>query len=126
MAYETIWEEDGVHWIFDDEFTNDDLLMSSQALYRDPRFEKRRYQILNFINVKIFPIEAKIIRVIAETDAINYKININMKVAVIADKIVMKGLTNMYKVYFELSCDDVSWETEVFKNEEDARKWINA
>lgn len=37
----------------------------------------------------------------------------------------MKGLTNMYKTYFELSNDDAG-DIEYFESEETARAWKNA
>ncbi len=49
-----------------------------------------------------------------------------MKLAVIANKIVMTGLVSMYKTYFELNNNEQTWDMKIFENENDAREWVNA
>ena len=49
-----------------------------------------------------------------------------MKLAIVAYKIIMIRISNMYKTYFELSNSDKSWEMKVFEPENEARVWINA
>jgi hypothetical protein len=48
----------------------------------------------------------------------------NFKVAVVTNQLVVIGLANMYKVFFEIIGNDLSRETQIFETIEDARKWI--
>ena len=126
MSYKINIEDRGVYCIFSGTFTNDDLMNCNNEISTIPHFSELEYEIVNFNNVIEFPIESNVIRVIAEQDAELYKINSNIKVAIVANQNVMKGLTNMYKTYFEISGNDISWEIEIFDTIEDAREWINA
>ena len=122
MAYETFWEEKGIKWVFSGDLTNDDLLKCNQELYEDPRFIDIDYEICNFIAVENFPVESRVVQHVAKMDMEQSKRNPNIKVAVISNKLVMRGLTRMY----EITGDGSAWETQFFENEEDARAWINA
>ena len=126
MAYKTFWEEKGIYWVFSGTLKNVDLINCNKEVYEDPRFQNIEYELCDFNAVDSFPVNATTIRMVAEMDAEAYKINPNIKTAIVANQKVMKGLTNMYNVYFELAGNDVSWETEIFEKIEDARKWINA
>ena len=126
MAYKTIWEEKGIYWVFSGALENDDLIKSNKEAYEDPRFQNIEYELCDFNAVDSFPVDSTTIRMVGEMDAQSYKINQNIKVAIVAKQDVMKGLTNMYTTYFEIAGNDISWEIQVFVTIEDARKWINA
>ena len=125
MTYKTSWEEDSVKIIVTGEFDNSFLNASVKAT-TDPRFIDAKYAIVDFNNVDHFPIDSNIIRQISESDARAYKLNPNIKLAIIANKLVMTGLVNMYKTYFELSNNEKTWEMKIFNDENEAREWINA
>lgn len=125
MAYEVVWEKEGVKIITTGTFGNDFLEASVKAT-TDPRFINAKYAIVDFNNVTDFPIDTNTIREIARSDTRAYKINPNMKLAVVANKLVMTGIANMYKTYFELSNSDKSWDMNVFESEAEAREWINS
>ncbi len=126
MSYKFIIEDQGIYTIFSGLLTSHDLINSNNEIYQTPNFSNQKYQLLNFNNVKEFPVESSAVRTVAEQDSIYYKINPNLKVAIVANTQVVKGLTNMYKTYFELSNNETSWEIEYFETEEAARAWVNA
>jgi len=126
MSYKITWEEKGVYLFFSEALTNDDLIRCTKELHADPRFSNFEYTINDFNAVESFPIDSTAIQLVAEMDAIQYKINPILKTAVVANRLVITGLTNMYKKYFELVSNDAIWETEIFETIEEARKWINS
>ena len=125
MAYDIVWEKEGFKIITTGTFGNDFLNASIKAT-TDSRFINAKYAIVDFNSVTDFPIDTNTIREIAKSDTRAYKINPDMKLAVVASKLVMTGIANMYKTYFELSNADKSWEMNVFESEADAREWINS
>jgi hypothetical protein len=122
MAYKTFWEEKGIKWVFSGSLTNDDLLNCNKELYEDPRFLDIEYQLCDFTAVEGFPVESRAVELVGEMDKQQSKRNPNIKVAIISNETVMRGLTRMY----EISSDGSAWETQFFENDEDARAWINA
>ena len=125
MSYITSWEENGVYWVFSETLTNDDLLISTKKLYADPRYPNINYTINDFNAVTEFPIDSSVVRQVAEIDAKHSKINPNIKVAIVANSQVIKGLTKMYQTYFELSIEQDTPFVKIFETVDDARKWIN-
>ncbi|MFC1889436.1 hypothetical protein ACFL4G_06740 [Thermodesulfobacteriota bacterium] len=126
MSYKITIEDRGIYCVFSGALTNEELINCNNEIFQIPQFSEIEYEIVNFKNVTEFPIESSAIRTVAEQDAEIYKTNPNVKAAIVANTPVIKGLTNMYRTYFELSGNDISWEIEVFNTDEDARKWINA
>jgi len=124
MSYKIDWEERGVVLSFAGGFGNDDFIQANIELYEDPRFACIRYQIFDLLEVASYPVDSNAIRKIAELDAIAFETNPNIKVAVVANKLVVKGLLNMYNAYFEIAGNQSRWESEMFDTVEDARKWL--
>ena len=125
MSYEVVWEKEGFKIITTGVFGNEFLAASVKAT-TDPRFVNAKYAIVDFNSVTDFPIDSNTIQEIAKSDTRAYKINPNMKLAVVANKTVMTGIANMYKTYFELTNSDKSWAMNVFESEIEAREWVNA
>lgn len=124
MSYIIQWEEKGIICTFEKSFTCDSLLQSNQEISEDHRFASIKYSIHNFSAVESFPIKYWTIREIAYKDAELYKINPNIKLAIVGNQTVLKGLVQMFKTYFEIAGDDVIWDTRIFKTLEDAQVWV--
>jgi len=124
MSYNIIWEDKGFKIITTGVFGNDFLNASVKAT-TDSRFINAKYAIVDFYSVTDFQIDTNTIKEIAKSDTRAYKINPSMKLAVVANKLVMTGIANMYKTYFELTNSDKSWTMNVFESETEAREWIN-
>lgn len=119
-----MWEDKGFRIITKGVF-GDGFLDISMRATRDPRINDAEYGIVDFRDVTEFPIDSGTIEQIAKSDAMAYKLNPNMKLAVIANGMVMRSLTHMYQVYFELNNDGDRWDAEMFETEAQARDWIN-
>lgn len=126
MAYEIVWEATGAQFVFKKEFSSEDVLRANEEFASDSRSSDAKYAIYNLIDVQEFPIESKAIRKVAEMDARLFAVNPDMKFAIVAAQLVMKGLTRMYEVYLEFATGGDRWDTEIFSSIDDARKWIGA
>ncbi len=124
MSFKIKWEEKGIICAFDKAFTCESLLQSNQEISEDHRFTSIKYSIHDFSSVESFPIKSSTIREIAYIDAELYKINPNIKLAIVGNKAVMKGLAQMFKTYFEIAANGVIWDTVIFETLEDARVWV--
>lgn len=126
MPYEIVWEEKGVNLIYTGDLTGTDLIAGNIDVYKHPDFNSIEYQIIDLLGIEKYPIEAQAIRRVAELDAVAYESNPKIKTVIVANRQVAIGLTNMYKVHFEIAGKNGSWETELFESLDDARKWLKA
>jgi len=124
MSYKIYWKDTGLICEFEKDYTNEDQLNSNQEIYKDSRLSSIEYGILDFNLVTSFPINTSVIREIAYMDAKLYKINPTLKLALVANQTVMKGLINMYKTYAEIANDDITWDTQCFESLAQAETWV--
>ena len=124
MSYKLTIEDQGTCCVFSGSFTSNDLKNSNNEIAKLPHFPELKYQLLNFHSVTEFPVDSNAIRAVAKQDFGLYKINEKIKVAIVANKLVVKGLAQMYKTYFELEGNDIVWGIETFETNDEARKWI--
>ena len=125
MPYKLKIEALGVHCTVSGDFTGNEFIQVNNEIASLAQFSKLKYQLFNFENANNFSSTSNDIKQVANQDAELYKINSKMKIAIISNKIVIKGLTRMYDIYFEISCNDASWETKIFDTEENAYNWLN-
>ena len=125
MAHEIVWEDNGVKVITTGALDND-FLDSTMVARKDPRFMHAKYSIVDFRGVENFPIESSMIKQIAISDTEAYRLNPNMKLAILANKLVITGLIHIYKAYFALHNNEEHWDIRIFETEDEAREWIDA
>jgi len=124
MSYKLIWEDIGVKVVFENSLEKDDYLKSNTDIIDDPRFININYIIRDYLKVTQFNIDTSVVQIVASLDAAKYVLNPGIKIAIVSDKIVTKGLLNMFLLYFEAEVQGPVWETELFEGEVDARKWL--
>ena len=122
MPYETHWEEEGIRWVYVGTMTDDDILRSNLELYDDPRFETIRYQIADLREVEHFEGSSRAVRRLSRMDADQATRNPNIRVAILAQAALMRGIANVYA----MSGAESPWETRVFESEKEAREWLDA
>jgi len=122
MSYETYWEDEGVRWVYLGAMTDDDILKSNLELYEDPRFETIRYEIADLRQIDRFEGSSRAVRRLSRMDRDQASRNPNIRVAILADADLMRGIANVYA----LSGADAPWETRVFASEDEAREWLGA
>lgn len=120
MPYKTIWEEKGVQWVYTGILSGDELLQSNMEIYGDPRFDKLRYQIVNFLGVTEFQVSTDTMEEITVMDMGASNTNPMLKVAVVATDTQANRLVELY----ETTTGGAPWETEIFATEKAARAWI--
>ena len=64
------------------------------------------------------------IRRLAEANATAVARNPAIKNPVVANKAVLRGLTNVYRAYLENANQGMQWETRYFESLEEARQWL--
>lgn len=128
MAYELLWNGNEVAMLFSEELSNEDLINALNEINFDERFPAIKYELANFDAVKTFPIDTKTIKIGAEMDARAFLRNPHIKVGIIAEQLVVKGLTNMFIAYFNIAANCDVWEFKIFDRKEDdlARQWFSA
>jgi len=120
VPYETTWEKTGVYWRFYGHVTGEQVMATSMAVYGDTRFDNMRYQIVDCLEVDQWDLTKEQLVEIAAMDRGAAVSNPRVKVAVIATD---SKILDVNKVYGEES-KDTAWETEMFENLDDARKWV--
>jgi hypothetical protein len=125
MGYELHWEQKGLKCVFVGEFSND-IVEVNREVIADRRFRDIEYELLDLTKVRHFTATHETIRIVAEMDVEAYKINPNVRVAIIATELVMTGLKRMYEAYMELAGGRAVWNVEVFETEEAGRNWLDA
>jgi hypothetical protein len=123
MAYQIIQEDTGIHLKLD-ELEDAELLAANSAMLHLPNFSSFKYVICDATGAKTSKLTIPGVRAIAEQDADFVALNPGAKVAVVANKQVIRGLTNVYRVYLEQASDIPGWETEYFTNLSEARRWL--
>ena len=68
MPYATTWEESGVVWTFRGQVTGDEILRANQEIYRDPRFHRLTYQIVDLTAVERFDVTEDDMAMVAVQD----------------------------------------------------------
>jgi hypothetical protein len=122
MPYRTVWEPEGVLWRFWGAATGQELLQSNLDIYGDSRFDDIRYEICDFLDVTTIDLDERDLRKVAHLDLAAAKTNPRIKVAVVTNRDLIKGYTNMYAAYVGQS----PWETQFFATMAEARDWIDA
>ena len=64
------------------------------------------------------------VRRLAESNAMAVTRNPGIKNPVVANKDVIRGLTNVYRAYFENANQTMQWETRYFESLSQARQWL--
>jgi len=124
MSYKLIWEDNGVKVVFENNLNNSDYLACNEEIISDPRFVNLKYIIRNYLKVTSFDVDANAVQTVASLDAAIYPKNTTIKIAIISDKIITKGLMNMFLIYFEAEVKDTVWKTELFATEDEAEQWL--
>ncbi len=98
-----------------------DIKEVNNTLYETPqKIQKITYQLCDFTRVTQVEISSEEIGAIAEQDAKAGEINPNMFIAVVGEEDLVFGLSRMW----ETLADTIPFEKHVFRQMEDAQKWI--
>lgn len=120
MPYVTTWEESGVLWTFRGQVTGDEILRANQEIYRDPRFQRLTYQIVDLTGVERFDVTEDDMAMIAVNDRIASRSKPGVRVAIAADDEIIKDLSAFYDAVMVGS----PWRQRIFDSMSEAREWL--
>lgn len=102
--------------------TSNDISTVNKVIYESAdKIRKIAYQLCDYTEIDQIDISSDEIRMLASQDENAAKINPKMIIAVVGKEDIVFGLSRMWQAY----TDETSFETNVFRNIEDARKWIS-
>lgn len=114
------YHDDGVEIELTGVVTSEDLLSLSAEMYNHPNMEHFRYQLWHMDGVDDLLISAQQMREVARQDMETAVAFPRMKVAIVSNSSLVYGMGRMYEAF----CDGSGWETMVFHDLDEARRWI--
>ena len=122
MAFELIWEPEGAVIQYSDVVTDDDIRQANLDIFDDTRFDTLRYEICIYTDITALDRSSEFVRWVADFDLQASKRNPSVRVAVVGEQPLLKGITNMYRAEFELRGG--TWGQGLFNTVEEARVWL--
>lgn len=124
MTLELLPDGSGIHLKLS-RLNDEDLFALNNAAHSYPGFETLSHVISDFSAVPDCNLTIAAVRRIAEIDAAAVRRNPGMLLAIVANKQVIRGMSNVYRVYFEQAAlTTPSWQSKYFESLEAAREWV--
>jgi len=121
MAYELVWEDNGVYWKYSGDVAGDEIIDASTSIYGDARFITLKYKFADFVDVVNFEINKTQLALIAYQHLAAERANPYLKNAIlIKSGHKMEQLAHEFATFFNKS----SWEVKVFVDPDKANKWV--
>ena len=119
MAFEIIWKGNGLHRVFTDKTSGDEVLRSNLRIHGDSRFDDIGYVINDFTQVLEFEISHFDINRIVAVDNAAALSNASLNIAIVA---TLEPLLDWIHVYGE-KMQDSPFNCKIFDNVHDAYQW---
>lgn len=120
MPYRIEWEEHGVLMTFAGTVTADELNASNDELYSDPRFDRLRYQIADFLAIERISLEIDDVIGVSFKDLAAARTTEGVKVALVMVEPELLKLGAAYKELVKRG----TWQAEIFSDQGQARAWL--
>ena len=120
MPYSTTWEDSGVLWTFRGKVIGDEILNANREVYRDPRFQRITYQIVDLTGVQQFDVTEDDMALVAASDRAAARSRPHVRVAVAAADEIIKDLSAFYDAVMVGS----PWRQQIFDSMSEAREWL--
>lgn len=120
MSYETTWEPSGVYWRYFGTLTAEDMFLSNQEVYGDPRFDHLGYQIADLLEVEEVELEPRKVRLLAAMDRAASEMNSRIRCAIVARGGTAQAIAEAYRD----ARVGPPWPVEIFEELELARAWV--
>lgn len=122
MAHTISWNTEGIIRIFSGEISSGEILQSNIKIYNQPKFEKVKYIINDFSEVTSLNVDTTVTKIYASTDDIIARTKGKFLIAIIATHDEHITLAKSYQKEMKNNL----FKCELFKNFEDAQKWVTA
>lgn len=120
MNYQIKWDTNNPIVEFNGSIDFYTIEHASETILKDNRFEKMRYQIFDFSQVKEYCISKLNVEMICINDKQASSWNKNSKGAIVIDQPELEEMINYYKEQMENSF----WQVRIFKTREEADRWV--
>lgn len=110
----------GVEFIGSGIVTGADIITANKENYRNEKFSKQKYQIVDRTEFAEYQVSTEEIQIIAEQDKAAAKTNPNIIIALISKTDLQYGISRMYQAYV----GDSGFLTEIFRDRKSAEEWI--
>lgn len=118
MAYELIWEDNGVYWKYTGKVTGQELIEASTSIYGDERFVDLKYKFVDFYDAESIEISKDELALIAYQHLAAERANPYLKNVILVKS--DDALAHEFAAFFTRS----SWEVKVFTDPDEANKWV--
>jgi len=123
MVRSIVFEDYGIYFVIENDFSDEDLLSFKSEIVRKG-ITHVKYILWDFSAVTSFSVSSDTIKKLAGEEAIFFRDNPGVKMAVVTKKVIVKGLTNLFGAYFEIAGGQ-EFGAEFFNSEEEARSWLS-
>lgn len=119
MAYELVWEINGVYWRYSDKVTGSEIIEASTSIYGDARFDILEYKLVDFFDVETIDVDKRQLALIAYQHLAAERSNPYLKNAIL--------LKSGHKIAHEFASffSKSSWEVKIFTDREKANVWVD-
>ena len=121
MAYQEVWKKSGLHRVFTDTTSCEEILNANMKLYANPTFNDIQFVINDFSRVLQFEIPPQSMNEYVATEKEASKNNKNLKVAMLVTNEYISTFARIYALRME----EVSFKCELFETINDANSWIH-
>jgi hypothetical protein len=118
MAYELVWETNGVYWKYSGKVAGSEIVDASTSIYGDARFSTLKYKFVDFFDVETIEIDKSHLALIAYQHLAAERANPYLKNAILIKS--GQKMAHEFAAFFSKS----SWEVRVFKDLDEANKWV--
>ena len=121
MSHEISWTGNEVIITFENTVDFHEITEVDDVIYGDPRFEKQKYQIWDFSQVKKFEVSSIEARVIGGIDRRTSLWNNDIKLAAVSKDQHVIDMTMEYREEMK----DTEWQIRMFDTFHEAYAWVN-
>lgn len=118
MAYELVWEDNGVYWRYSGNVTGSEIVEASTSIYGDERFVTLKYKFVDFLDVDTVEIDKRQLALIAYQHLAAERANPYLKNAILLKS--GQKMAHEFAAFFDKS----SWEVRVFTDRDEANEWV--
>lgn len=118
MAYELVWEKNGVYWKYRGKVTGNEIVDASTSIYGDIRFGTLKYKFVDFLDVDSVEIDKSQLALIAYQHLAAERANPYLKNAILVKS--GQKIAHEFAAFFDKS----SWEVKVFTDRDEANEWV--
>jgi hypothetical protein len=121
MAYELVWEDNGVYWKYSGHVSGNEIIDASTSIYGDARFIALKYKFVDFLDVDNLKMDQSQLALIAYQHLAAERANPYLKnVILIKPGHKITQMAHEFAAFFNKS----SWEVKVFTDLEEANSWV--